>query len=216
MNVKLQASFPIITKEISTSLAGSLANYTKPQLVALAGEVASEIKKSSKKEVLINTLTEDIQLKFEQFYKPVVMDLLDKFSSEMEQATGFSNVEQLERIAPLINKGMFFVYQQDDLLVLVIPDELWESTQNDTSTDEVETAFIELDPKVVEEGAAVRDTFNKEAGSYALLHQWKQNAENIYGNVSPEYLSTVWNRYYPEQLTPQEIEYIINDQLSDQ
>ncbi|MEC6747740.1 hypothetical protein VXN63_04250 [Marinilactibacillus sp. XAAS-LB27] len=198
-----QVAFPIIKKAVCSSLSENLNNYTKVQCETLASELKVETKKSWKKDQLIQVLAESIQKQFSQFYKPVVEDLLSQFGDQVEQALGFQNVKQIEVLAPLITKGFFFVYQQKEMLVLVIPDEIWTALWHD---EEVEEVSFEIDSSLLVEAQAEKE----EVSDYEILKKWKENAIRIYGHASSVYFSTIWNKYYDEKLTSEQIDDILN------
>ncbi|MFC6463787.1 hypothetical protein ACFP65_02035 [Marinilactibacillus sp. GCM10026970] len=198
-----KVKFPVIKKEICTTLKENLGHYTKTQLIQIADQVKIEIKKSWKKDQVVSLLSETILTQFRQFYKPVVVDILNQFGDQVEQALGFQNVEQIEVLAPLINKGFFFVYQQEDMLVLVIPDEIWMALWHD---EDVEEVSFEIDSSLLVEAQAEKE----ESSDYRILKKWKENAMRIYGHASSAYFSTIWNKYYDEQLTSEQIDDILN------
>ncbi|WP_208559031.1 hypothetical protein [Marinilactibacillus kalidii] len=197
-----EETFPIIKKTISASLMDNLNYYTKAQLVEVAKQLKVETKKSWKKSQLVTVLTASIPKQFDQFYKPVVEDILNQFGEQVEQALGFQQIQQIEVLAPLIKKGFFYVYQQENLLVLVIPDEIWMTLWKN---DEVEEITFEIDSKKLNNFAV-----NESDARYKLLQKWKDNAIQIYGHASAVYFSTIWNKYYDEQLTAEQVEDIIN------
>ncbi|WP_225743642.1 hypothetical protein [Marinilactibacillus sp. Marseille-P9653] len=196
-------AFPIIKKTVRSTLSENLNNYTKAQSLTLASELKVETRKSWKKDQLTQVLAESIQKQFSQFYKPVVEDLLSQFGDQVEQALAFQNVEQIEVLAPLINKGFLFVYQQQDRLILVIPDEIWTDLWHD---EEVEEVSFEIDSSLLVEAQAEKE----KSSDYKILKKWKENAMRIYGHASSVYFSTIWNKYYDEKLTSEQIEDILN------
>lgn len=199
--METQKKFPIIKKKITTSLSSNLMNYKKTQLIDIADNLKLSIKKSWKKETLIELLSENILAQFQQFYKPTIVELLNSFGDEMEQAVGFQRLEQLEVIAPLIKKGFFYVYLQKDLYILLIPDEIWEDKENiEMEMHEITVDLNSNNQFIQEENGQI---------DYSLLEKWKETSFNIYGQASSDFLSEVWNRYYEEKLTPEEVKEIL-------
>lgn len=205
--LETQVNFPIIKKTISTSLEENLANCTKKQLIEISENLNLSIRKSWKKENLVQELFESIYIQFQQFYKPVVVELLEKFGDQMEQAIGFQDLKQLEVIAPLINKGFFYVYLQKDLYVLVIPDEIWQGKEE--SNVEMQEVNIEFNGN--RETKQILSPPKEEiiSDNYSLLKQWKETAVRIYGQASSEHLAEIWNRYSVNKLTTAEIDEIL-------
>lgn len=179
-------------------------NYTKAQLADIADNLTLSININWKKEALVKLLSENVYAQFQQFYKPTIVDLLNTFGDEMEQAVGFQRPEQLEIIAPLIKKGLFYVYLQNDLYILLIPDEIWEDREdNEIEMHEITVDLNSSEPRSSEDNS-------EDQMSYALLKSWKATSLKIYGQVSSHYLAEVWNRYYEEKLTPEEVKEILN------
>lgn len=178
-------------------------NCTKAQLTDIADNLILSINKTWKKEVLVKTLSETIYAQFQQFYKPTIVELLNSFGDEMEQAVGFQRPEQLKVIAPLIKKGFFYVYLQKDLYILLIPDEIWE----DKEDKDIEMHEITVDLNNNDQHS--REEISQSQTNYSLLKKWKATSLKIYGQVSSDYLAEVWNRYYEEKLTPEEVKDIL-------
>ncbi|GEL67875.1 hypothetical protein [Marinilactibacillus psychrotolerans] len=203
-----QERFPIIKKAISTSLEKNLANCTKNQLISISENLNLSIKKSWKKEQLVQKLYENIYEQFHQFYQPVITDLLDKFGDQIEQAIAFENLKQLEVIAPLIKKGFFYVYLQKDLYILVIPDEIWQGREE--SDLEMQEVTIDLNSNMDNNQLLSAQKEDSLSTKYDSLKQWKETVVKIYGKVYAEHLAEIWNRYNVNKLTPTEIDQILN------
>lgn len=180
-----ESTFPIIKKELCTDLESNLKNYTKKELQEVADSLGTILVKSWKKQKQIEFLYDEILTQVETIYKPVIEEVYELFSNDLKQVLTFKEPKQLNILAPFIQKGFFFAGMDKEKLILVIPDEIWNSTRVEKQKEE------KLHP------------------AFNVLNDWHNTATAIYGKTNHEHLAYVWNKYNKSKLTSEEILYIL-------
>lgn len=178
---------------INCQLQELLMGYTKTQLMEIAASFNSPLPKSWKKDKVAKALSEHIEEQAETIYQEVLSEVVGRLPNQEQSAYVVESLEGISSLNPLIEKGFIYIKPVNDSYMLIIPEEILEAAAAGDIGHKEEPTNETFDTHIT-------DTLTK----------WKSNLENIYGTFSPEHLHAVWNRYYSQKLTIEEI----NDRLS--
>lgn len=174
------------TKDLKTDLESLLKSYTKNQLNELSQHLHAETKKSWRKDKLIQVLQENVIDQATTIYAEILEEVFSHLPDTDSQVYRLEKLDDIEAFAPLIQKGFFFVSKEGDSYLFIIPDEvkeIWEKTTPPVSS--------EITDETSEKGN--------------ILKEWKDKQVAIFGSYSVEHLTSVWNRYYDDNLTEKEV-----------
>lgn len=173
-------------KTIQTHLANLLKSYTKAQLTEVAEKVNTQTKKSWKKDKLIATLYEGIVEQASTIYEEIIEEVLTHLPDTKNQAYRLSNLEDIKAFVPLIQKGFFFVSKEKNDYIFIIPDEIKDLVQ-------------------VSKEQGIPEEHKERSEKEIILNEWKDRQLSIFGSYSPDHLKTIWNRYYGDDLTADDV-----------
>lgn len=174
------------TKDLETDLGSLLKSYTKDQLNELAKELHAEAKKSWKKDKIIAAVQESVIDQASTIYAEILEDVFSHLPDTDSQVYRLDKLDAIQAFVPLIQKGFFFVSQEADTYLFIIPDEI---------KDVMEESVVPVTTESPDE------TSEKES----ILKEWKDKQVAIFGSYSAKHLASVWNRHYDDNLTEKEV-----------
>lgn len=171
-----------------------LMGYTKTQLSDIATSLNSTFPKSWNKNKLTTELSDKINEQARTIYQEMLTNIIKRLPNQEQSVYAVESLEGIESLKPLIDKGFIYVHPVNDSFMLIIPEEIldaaaekndrqWSNRQHETSHSQ----------------------------TIDTLMKWKENAIKIYGNFSPSHFQSIWNRYYTEKLSVEEIEDILSN-----
>lgn len=158
-----------------TDLYVLLSTYTKTQLLELDENLAQTAKKSWKKDQIITAVMDSILEQAYTVFADMIEDILSHFPEANTQLYRLDSLDAVRAFIPLIKKGFFFVSQDEEGYVFIIPDEIAVMTEEES------------------------------APNAHLLQEWQAKQQAIYGRYSLEQLRAIWNRHFKEALTAEEV-----------
>lgn len=158
-----------------TDLYVLLSTYTKTQLLELDENLAQTAKKSWKKDQIITAVMDSILEQAYTVFADMIEDILSHFPEANTQLYRLDSLDAVRAFIPLIKKGFFFVSQDEEGYVFIIPDEIAVMTEEES------------------------------ASNAHLLQEWQAKQQAIYGRYSLEQLRAIWNRHFKEALTAEEV-----------
>lgn len=171
-----------------------LMGYTKTQLLDTAASLNSTFPKSWNKNKLATELSDKIDEQARTIYQEMLTDIIKRLPNQEQSVYAVESLEGIESLKPLIDKGFIYVHPVNDSFMLIIPEEILDAAaeKNDRqwSNHQHETSHSQ---------------------TIDTLMKWKENAIKIYGNFSPSHFQSIWNRYYTEKLSVEEIEDILSN-----
>lgn len=187
-------------KDTHTELLDLLKGHKKAELLELAETHAVSVRKSWNKTKISELLTEKITEQAETIYHPVLFDVLTRLPDLETMVYRVSDLNDITGFLPLIHKGFFFVSRDGDSILLLIPEEILFSVKD----------RLDLKSEAEEKASAVSTaSADKNDKKAELLNSWKETTRAIYGIVSVSHLQTIWNRYFDEPITKEEVENIL-------
>lgn len=154
-------------------------------------------------------------------YQEILDEVLSIIPESNQNVLPVKDSESLKGFAPLIKKGFFFAVTAEDSSIVIIPTELIDAINEGSPEEDIsQTALSDWQ---IEGPADQRTnlksqssdeekvTKNQSEHTYDLLLKWKKQLTEIYGGFSSSHLHEVWNRYYTDSLTEEEITEILTD-----
>ncbi|GEN51623.1 hypothetical protein [Alkalibacterium pelagium] len=203
------------------SMINLLMGYTKRQMMQIADSHGLTLPKSWKKNKVAEALKEKILHQAQTLYQEILDEVLSVIPENTQNSLLVEDSQGLNSFAPLIQKGFFFAVKADDSYIVIIPDDLKDAV-NEGRPEQVisQTALSDWQ---IEEPADQRTNLKSQSSdeekvtkdqsehTYYLLLKWKKQLTAIYGGFSISHLHEVWNRYYTDSLTEEEITEILTD-----
>ncbi|SFC12677.1 hypothetical protein SAMN04488102_103146 [Alkalibacterium subtropicum] len=190
-------------KDGETELFDLLKGHTKADLLELAESQSVAVRKSWNKTKISAILSEKITELAETIYHPVLKEVLERLPDRETNVYRVSDLSEIVGFIPLIIKGFFFVARDGDGILLLIPEDILFSVKDrmdlDSETNEI-----------LNRGTARKAPSHEGDRKAELLNSWKEKSLAIYGNVSVAHLQKIWNRYFDDPVSPEEIRQILN------
>ena len=198
-----------------------LMGYTKSHMMQIADSHGLTLPKSWKKIKVAEALMPHILHQAQTLYQEILDEVLSIIPESNQNVLPVKDSESLKGFAPLIKKGFFFAVTADDSSIVIIPTELIDAI-NEGRPEEDVFQTIPSDAQGEEPADKLTDLRNQSADgeeetsnhsekTYDLLLKWKNQLTAIYGGFSSSHLHEVWNRYYTDSLTEEEITEILTD-----
>lgn len=196
----------VITKSGDLSLENLLEGYKKTQLLEMGDSLAMTLSKSWKKIKLIEALADKIIEQAQTIYNEVLEQVIDTLPSREQNRYLLDNLDSLKSLAPLFKKGFFFAVKTSDGILFIIPVEVIEAVD---SARGVEAPLKSAD---VKEDELKNDTL-EDVSTHEAVHsltKWRNQLISIYGSYNTAHLQSIWNRYYSEALSIEEIDELLS------
>lgn len=198
-----------------------LMGYTKSHMMQIADSHGLTLPKSWKKIKVAEALMPHILHQARTLYQEILDEVLSIIPYSNQNVLPVKDSESLKSFAPLIKKGFFFAVTADDSSIVIIPTELIDAINEGRPEEDIFQA-IPSDAQGEEPADKLTDLRNQSADgeeetsdhskkTYDLLLKWKKQLTAIYGGFSSSHLHEVWNRYYTDSLTEEEITEILTD-----
>lgn len=189
------------------SLEQLLEGYKKAQLLEMGESLAVTLPKSWKKKKMTKSLTDRIIEQAQTIYNEVLEQVIDTLPSREQNLYHLDSLDSIKSLAPLIKKGFFFAAETVDGFIFIIPAEVIKAVD---SARGVEAPLKAADKPESEEDPSSVEPVNSDEAVQSLV-KWKNQLINIYGSYSTTHLQSIWNRYYTNELSIQEIEALLSE-----
>lgn len=181
-----------------------LMGYTKSHMMQIADSHGLTLPKSWKKIKVAEALMPHILHQAQTLYQEILDEVLSIIPESNQNVLPVKDSESLKGFAPLIKKGFFFAVTADDSSIVIIPTELIDAINEGRPEEDVFQT-------IPSEAHGEKETSDHSEKTYDLLLKWKNQLTAIYGGFSSSHLHEVWNRYYTDSLTEEEITEILTD-----
>ncbi|MCC5894553.1 MAG: hypothetical protein JJU16_03760 [Alkalibacterium sp.] len=200
-------AFEMIKNPEGLSLEELLNSYKKSHLLDIGESLAVRLPKSWKKGKLTEALADKIVEQAQTIYNEVLEQVIDTLPDKEQTVYQLDRLDSIKGLAPLIRKGFFFAAETDEGYLFIIPSEVVRAVD---SARGVEAPLV---PELLKTSESDREPLENVNTHQALnsLNKWKNQLISIYGSYTSEHLHSIWNRYYKEELTIEEIEKLLSE-----
>ncbi len=201
-----EQTFIIIKKPQEMGLEDLLTRYKKSQLLEMGESLAVTFPKSWKKGKLIESLADKIVEQAQTIYNEVLEQVIDTLPDKEQTMYYLETVDSIKNLAPLIKKGFFFAAETDEGFVFIVPKEVIGAVE---SAKGVEASAVPVTESLDDSNDEVVENVSTHQAVKSLT-KWKNQLLSIYGTYSTSHLQSIWNRYYSEELSLEEIDELVS------
>lgn len=168
-------------------LEHGLLSYKKKQLLQIAERQQLPIRKSATKATVVEQLIPVISENAQHFFAQLDAEELQVIANLANGALPDVSDETLLMVQNTIGSGYLFAYVVTNDVTLVLPNEFVSSIKRETNSTEV----------------------NGELEKRAIFLRQLKNTQKIYGTYHIHHLVSVWNKYFPQSMTVDEVKKLI-------